>query len=155
MASPMIYYSLVDDFLAGDFAPYRMEKYPNLNGFNNVKVMRLTEVYLIRAEARAESGNEAGAQQDLDMVRQRALSTAPNNSDTGQALKDAIFLERRLELCFEGQRLWDLMRKNLDIVRNNCTSATCLIPYGSDSVILPIPQVETDVNPNIAQNPGY
>jgi hypothetical protein len=146
----------IDEFLSGDYAPYRMEKYPDINGFDNTKVIRLAELYLIRAEARAEIGtNIAGAQQDLDMVRQRALSAAPNNSDTGQALKDAIFLERRLELCFEGQRLWDLMRKKQDIVRDQCTSLTCLIEYGSSSVILPIPQIETDVNPNIEQNPGY
>jgi hypothetical protein len=133
-----------------------MEKYPDNNGFDNVKVIRLAELYLIRAEARAELGtNISGAQQDLDQVAQRALSSAPNNNDTGQDLKDAIFLERRLELCFEGHRLWDLMRKKQDIVRNQCTSLTCLIPYGSDSVILPIPQIETDVNPNIEQNPGY
>ncbi|MDG2448665.1 MAG: RagB/SusD family nutrient uptake outer membrane protein [Saprospiraceae bacterium] len=144
-----------DDFLSGDYAPFRMEKYPSTSGFNNIKVMRLAELYLIRAEARAETGNDSGAQQDFNVVRQRALSSAPDNTDTGQALKDAIFLERRLELCFEGQRLWDLMRKKQDVVRSNCTSLTCLIPYGSNSVVLPIPQLETDVNSNIEQNPGY
>lgn len=145
----------IDDFLSGVYAPYRMEKYPGISGFDNIKVMRLAELYLIRAEARAEMGNDSGAQQDLNIVRQRALSIAPDNTDTGQALKDAIFLERRLELCFEGQRLWDLMRKMKDVVRTDCTSLTCLIPYASNSVVLPIPQIETDINPNIEQNPGY
>lgn len=145
-----------DPFLTGEFAPFRMNKYPSFNGFDNVKVMRLAEIYLIRAEARAEIGtNISGAQDDLDMVHQRALPSAPDNEDTGQTLKDAIFLERRLELCFEGQRLWDLMRKKMDIVRTQCTAAICLIPYPSDTVILPIPQVETDANPNITPNPGY
>ena len=146
----------VDNFLSGDYAPYRMEKYPDNNGSNNVKVIRLAELYLIRAEARAEVGtNISGAQKDLDIVRQRALSSAPNNSDSGQTLKDAILKERRIELCFEGQRLWDLMRKKQDIVRNQCTSLTCKILYASESVILPIPQIETDINENIEQNPGY
>ena len=145
-----------DPFLTGEFAPFRMNKYPSFNGFDNVKVMRLAEIYLIRAEARAEIGtNISGAQDDLDMVHQRALPSAPDNEDTGQTLKDAIFLERRLELCFEGQRLWDLMRKKMDIVRTQCTAAICLIPYTSETVILPIPQVETDANPNIKPNPGY
>ena len=145
-----------DTFLTGEFAPFRVDKYPDFNGFDNVKVMRLAEIYLIRAEARAEIGtNITGAQQDLDMVHQRALPSAPNTTVTGQALKDAIFIERRLELCFEGQRLWDLMRNKLDVVRTQCTASTCLIPYASDTVILPIPQVETDVNPNITTNPGY
>ena len=146
----------VDDLLAGDYAPFRVGKYSDPSGIDNTKVIRLAEVYLIRAEARAEIGtNEGGARQDLDMVRQRGLAAAPAGTETGQALKDAIFLERRLELCFEGQRLWDLMRKNQDIVRIQCTANTCVIPYGSNSVILPIPQVETDTNPNIEQNPGY
>lgn len=146
----------IDPLLIGEFAPYRMIKYPDINGFDNVKVIRLAELYLIRAEARAKLGTDiTGAQDDLDAVRQRALPSAPDNSDTGTALEDAIFLERRLELAFEGQRLWDLMRKKLDIVRIQCTSSKCLIPYGSDSVILPIPQNETDANPIIEQNPGY
>ncbi len=145
-----------DPLLAGDYAPYRVNKYPEVLGYDNVKVIRLAEMYLIRAEARAEIGtNILGAQQDLDVVRQRALPTAPTTIAIGDALKDAIFLERRLELCFEGQRLWDLMRKKKNIVRTQCTSSICEIPYGDDTNILPIPQNETDVNPNIAQNPGY
>lgn len=145
-----------DDLLVGEFAPYRVDKYPDVNGFDNTKVIRLAEMYLIRAEARAEIGtNVLGAQQDLDQVKQRALPTAAVTTAIGQTLKDAIFLERRLELAFEGQRLWDLMRKKMDIVRTDCTSNTCLIPYASDTVILPIPQNETDVNDIIEQNLGY
>ena len=146
----------VDPQLNGEFAPYRMIKYPDVNGFDNVKVIRLAELYLIRAESRAKIGtNIAGAQDDLDMVHQRAVATAADNADTGVALEDAIFMERRLELAFEGQRLWDLMRTKQDIVRTDCTSEICLITYGSDTVILPIPQNERDANPNIDQNPGY
>ncbi|MEN8249931.1 MAG: RagB/SusD family nutrient uptake outer membrane protein [Bacteroidota bacterium] len=150
-----------DPLLTGDYAPFRMNKYPDVNAENNIKVMRLAELYLIRAEARAElSGNDAGARADLDMVKQRGLDTAPPSTESGQALKDAIFLERRKELCFEGQRLWDLRRKQMDIVRVQCTSTTvCNIPYTgvqeSEKTILPIPQMEQDANPNIEQNPGY
>ena len=74
-----------------------MIKYADINGFDNVKVVRLAEMYLIRAEARAEIGTDiAGAQDDLDKVRQRAIADEPDNADTGDTLKDAIFLERRL-----------------------------------------------------------
>lgn len=145
-----------DPLLFGEFAPFRMIKYPDINGYHNVKVIRLAEIFLIRAEARAEIGADiAGAQDDLDRVRQRALPSAPDVTATGQTLKDEIMLERRLELCFEGQRLWDLMRKKEDIVRTQCTASICFIPYADDTNILPIPQIETDVNPNIKQNPGY
>ncbi|MDE3741653.1 RagB/SusD family nutrient uptake outer membrane protein [Maribacter polysaccharolyticus] len=145
-----------DELLAGDYAPYRMNKYPDVLGYDNTKVIRLAEVYLIRAEARAQLGTDiAGAQEDLDMVRQRALPTAANVTATGDELLEEIMLERRLELCFEGHRLWDLMRYKEDIVRNECTASICYIPYGDDTNILPIPQDETDVNPNITPNPGY
>lgn len=152
----------LDAGLSGEYAPFRMDKYPDPVSWDNTKVIRLAEVYLIRAEARAEIGtNESGARTDLDMVHQRGLDTAPPNGDSGQALKDAIFNERRLELCFEGQRLWDLRRKKKDVVRTQCTTTNgvCTIPYAgsnlSDRVMLPIPQVEMDVNPNIVGNPGY
>jgi len=145
-----------DPLLAGPYAPYRVNKYPDVKGYDNIKVIRLAEIYLIRAEARANLGtNNTGAQQDLNMVRLRALSTAAPVTDIGQELKDKIMLERRLELCFEGQRLWDLMRTKKDIVRIQCTAVKCLIPYGDKTNVLPIPQVETDTNPNMTQNPGY
>jgi hypothetical protein len=147
---------IVDTLLTGDYAPYRVNKYPEVLGYDNVKVIRLPEMYLIRAEARAEIGTDVtGAQDDLNTVRQRALPTAEDVTTTGDDLINEIMLERRLELCFEGHRLWDLMRKNEDIVRTQCTSSICYIPYGDDTNILPIPQDETDVNPNIEQNPGY
>lgn len=145
-----------DPLLVGAYASLRVNKYPDIIGNDNVKVIRLAEIYLIRAEARAFLGtNVLGAQQDLDVVRKRALPSAATTTATDQALKDEIMLERRLELCFEGQRLWDLMRKKMGIVRTQCTSAKCSIPYGDNTNVLPIPQFETDTNPNITQNPGY
>jgi hypothetical protein len=47
------------------------------------------------------------------------------------------------------------MRTKKDIVRIQCTAVKCLIPYGDKTNVLPIPQVETDTNPNMTQNPGY
>jgi hypothetical protein len=74
---------------------------------------------------------------------------------TGQALVDEVLLERRKELCFEGQRLWDLMRYKKNVVRNQCTSSICTINYPNEKVILPIPEAELDANPNMEPNPGY
>lgn len=146
----------VDPFLSGDYAPYRMGKYRDPLYFDNIKVIRLAEMYLIRAEARARIGTDiAGAQDDFDVVHQRGLPGAADLALTGSALLDAIATERRRELCYEGHRLWDLMRYKEDVVRNQCTSNICLIEYGSDRVILPIPQLETDANPNIEPNPGF
>jgi hypothetical protein len=145
-----------DEFLQGNYAPYRVGKYRNQLGLDNTKVIRLAEVYLIRAEARARIGtNVTGAQADYDKVHQRAIANADPITSTGNDLLEAILLERRLELCFEGQRLFDLVRNKKDIIRNDCTANTCIIAYGSDRVILPIPQAELSVNPNIKPNPGY
>lgn len=146
----------IDPLLSGDYAPYRMEKYADTRGWDDIKVMRLAEVYLIRAEARAAIGaNIQGAQSDLDLIRKRGLPSATPTSASGEALKMAIRTERRIELCFEGQRLWDLMRYKQDIERIQCTANICSINYGSNTVVLPIPQYELDANPNMEPNPGY
>lgn len=143
-----------DEFLDGDFAPYRLDKYPSANGDNNTIVMRLSELYLIRAEARARQNNN-DAQADVDAIRQRALPTAAPVTATGQDLVDEVMLEKRKELAYEGHRLWDLMRHKKDVVRNQCTSSVCIIAYGSERVILPIPEAELDANPNMQPNPGF
>jgi len=143
-----------DEFLDGDYAPFRMNKFPSTAGADNTKVMRLSEVYLIRAEARARQNNNA-AQGDIDIIRQRAQPTAAPVTATGQDLIDEAMLEKRKEMCFEGQRLWDLLRHKQDIVRTQCTSSICTISYPAEKVILPIPEAELDANPNMQPNPGY
>ncbi|WP_305981666.1 RagB/SusD family nutrient uptake outer membrane protein [Roseivirga thermotolerans] len=143
-----------DNFLTGDYAPYRVNKYPSINGTDNTKVIRLSEVYLIRAEAKANQGDNT-AQADVNAIRQRADATAPPVTAVGPALLDEVLLERRKELAFEGQRLWDLMRYKQDVVRNQCTSSICTINYPNNRFILPIPEAELDANPNMQPNPGY
>lgn len=148
---------VLDAVLSGAYAPYRMAKYPSNQGLNNTKVMRLSEIYLIRAEANARksSPNAASAQADVTLIRKRGELAAANVTATGTALVDEVMLERRKELCFEGQRLWDLMRLKKSIVRTNCTSAICNIPYPNNRVILPISQDDINANPNMVQNQGY
>lgn len=154
-------YFKVDANLADDFAPFRLDKYPSIPGTNNTRVARLSEMYLIRAEAAAMQGGaakEAIAQTDITTIRQRGLAAAAAVTATGQALLDEVALERRIELAFEGHRLWDLMRKQHDMVRTQCTStvpAACTVTYPDDRFVLPIPANEQDANPNIEPNPGY
>jgi len=139
----------------GLFGWDRMNKFPSTTGEDNTPVIRLSEVYLIRAEARARGGNESGAIQDLMDVRSRAWPTAPTVTSSGADLIEEIITERRIELCFEGHRLWDLMRLKRDVVRTDCSSPVCNITYPNDRFILPIPVQELDANPKITQNPGY
>lgn len=115
-------------------------------------VFRLAELYLLRAEARAEQHRLQEARDDLNMVRVRAgLPLVTTNDQT--LLLSAIYHERQTELfCEWGHRWLDLKRWNLaDVV---------LLPLkgtnwqGTD-VLYPIPQGEIDKNPALRQNDGY
>ncbi len=146
---------IYDPDLTDIYASMRVNKYPTLTNIDNVPVIRLSEVYLNRAEANAQLGNDALAQADLDIIRQRGLATAPDITLTGSALLDEILIERRRELCYEGHRIFDITRHELDVDRVDFTGDVDFVAYPSDFVILPIPTDEINVNPNIAQNPGY
>ena len=89
------------------------------------------------------------------MIRQRGLATAPAVTATGSALLAEIAIERRIELGYEGHRIHDLMRNKMDINRVDVTGDVAFMAYPCNFCVLPIPQPETDTNPNIAQNAGY
>ncbi len=145
----------VDPLLTGIYAAHRVTKWPTPQQTDNVPVIRLSEVYLNRAEANARLGNDAAAQADLNTIRQRGLASAPDVTATGQALIDEILIERRIELGYEGHRIHDLMRNKQDFVRDDCTGDVCAVTYPCQYCVLPIPEWEVNANPNIAQNPGY
>lgn len=144
-----------DANLGGIFGELRVDKYPSTVGEDNTPIIRLAEMYMIRAEARWRNGDMTGAQEDVNTIRQRANPSAEAVTSTGDELLQEIITEKRIELMFEGHRLWDLMRWNMDVVRTDCTSPICEIPYPNDRFVLPIPQEEIFANPNIAQNPSY
>jgi hypothetical protein len=146
---------VTDDLLTGIYASHRVNKWPTQNNVDNIPVIRLAEVYLNRAEANARLGQAVAAQADLDLIRQRSLPTAPAVTATGQALLDEIALERRIELAYEGHRIHDLMRHQMDVVRVDVTGDVDFMAYPCNFCILPVPQLETDTNPNMAQNVGY
>ncbi|MEN7549616.1 RagB/SusD family nutrient uptake outer membrane protein [Rapidithrix thailandica] len=120
----------------------------------NIKLIRFSELYLIRAEAYAELANDTKAQEDLQTIVQRAEPTAAPITVTGQELKDRILLERRKELAFEGHRLFDLTRKKKDVMINRGDDVLD-IKYPNERFIFPIPLRELNTNPNLEQNPGY
>lgn len=145
----------LDPLLTGAYAAHRVDKWPTPSNTDNIPIIRLSEVYLNRAEAYARSGNSGGAQADLNMIRQRGLSSAPAVTATGQALLDEIAIERRIELGYEGHRIHDLMRNKMDISRVDVTGDVAFMAYPCNFCILPIPQAETEANPNITQNTAY
>jgi hypothetical protein len=117
-------------------------------GNENISVVRLAEMYLIRAEANARlNAPTATVHADINIIRNRAgLGNLPATVTTQAALLDAILQERRVELAFEGFRLMDLKRHG---------KALALLGVPAERLLWPVPQYERDVNPNLLQNPGY
>lgn len=136
----------------------RVTKYSGAGGVfgaDNVRILRISEMYLNRAEAYARLGgasNEALAQADVNLIRNRAGLPATNL--VGSALIDLILKERRIELAFEGHRWFDLVRLGSDIVKENSTSSFT-VPFSDPRILAPIPQAQLDINKNLVQNPGY
>lgn len=115
------------------------------NQYGNVAVMRLAEMYLIRAECnvRLALGAPIGGQTplaDLAVVRSRAGLTT-----TSATLAD-ILQERVLELSFEGFALHDAKRTQTNIGN---------VAWNANNLVYPIPQMEMDANKSLVQNPGY
>lgn len=140
----------------GETSAYIVGKYKSVAADrDDKKIIRLSEVYLIAAEASARLGaaTEARALTLLNTLMAQRDATLVYASSGSQLLED-IITERRKELAFEGDRAYDLTRMKRDIVRVGGTYAITNIPYTNNFRIAPIPQVERDVNP-IPQNPGY
>jgi hypothetical protein len=119
-------------------------------------IMRLAEVYLIRAEARAQQSNVSGAQADLNVIRTRALLGGTTAGDKTSLLA-AVEHERQIELFTEwGHRWLDLKRTGkIDEVMSVVTPLKGGT-WNTNMQLYPIPGNEIILNPNLQpQNPGY
>jgi hypothetical protein len=121
---------------------------------DDVPVIRLAELYLIRAEAAARLGNLAQARADVDVIRNRAglASLDATAVNTQTLVLQAVLNERRRELFFEGHWFFDLKRFG-----DQAFAATLLTSLGvtEQRLLFPLPQREIDANPALTQNPGY
>jgi starch-binding outer membrane protein, SusD/RagB family len=122
-------------------------KYTELvEGSDAVLVLRLAEIYLIKAEALAYTGGDIPTiQQNIDMIRNRA-GLQPTTAATYDELKLAIENERLHEFAFEGYRWFDLVRTK---------RATTVLGIDEDHTLFPIPLSEMTTNKLMQQNPGY
>lgn len=113
------------------------------NQFGNIGLIRLAEMYLIRAEANQRLGTSVGAApvDDYNAVHTRAGLPAA----ASVTLED-ILLERRLELAHEGHKIHDVKR-----LQENVGS----FAYDDPKLVFPIPNREINANPNLEQNTGY
>ena len=121
----------------------------------NFRVIRYADVLLLEAEALNELGRTAEAYPLVDQVRAR-VTLAPLPVGLSQvAMRDRILRERMFELGLEGQRWADLARHNLVTPALQADDAEFQFFVAGKSELLPIPQTERDLNPNVKQNPGW
>ena len=121
----------------------------------NFPIMRYSEVLLMKAEALNELGQTSLAIVPLNLVRGRAGLTAVTSGLSQTAFRDKVLHERRMELAFEGQRWFDLIRVNDGQYGLNFLHSIGKTNASTKHLLLPIPQIERDRNPNLTQNPGY
>lgn len=137
---------------------YYPQKYKVKNGTSGniteyYTLLRLSEQYLIRAEARANQGKLTDAISDLNVIRKRAsLSDLPSLLNKTDVLT-AVAQENKIEFFAEMGHRW------LDLKRTK-TANDVLGPFKgsnwqSTDQLFPIPASERSVNPNLTQNPGY
>ncbi|HAW21029.1 MAG TPA: RagB/SusD family nutrient uptake outer membrane protein [Flavobacteriales bacterium] len=113
----------------------------------NYRVIRYADVLLMAAEAHSENGTDGKAQQYVNEVRARV--GLGGLSSSGDALTQAIWQERRLELSGEGHRFFDLVRTGQ--AENEITDFVA-----GKHELFPIPQIEIDLAGGIwDQNPNY
>ena len=127
-------------------------KYPGREGSiyaNSPKVIRLADVYLIAAEAALKENNQAKAVSYVNTLRKNRIT---NYTDISSITLDEILFERRVELFAENSMAFDYWR-NKKSVNNPFVKE---VKYNDYRVILPIPQEEIDLAPDLLiQNPGY
>lgn len=126
------------------------KKFQNNPGY---VAFRLSEQYLIRAEAAIGLNDNDQARADINVIRARAKASLLTDNTN---IADALFLERRKELCFEGHLFFDIARNKKDVSRNDgCISLICSVTYPSPKYILPIPRRNLLLNTNLKQNESY
>lgn len=134
--------------------------------FINGKYLRVSEVQLNLAEAllKKETPDEVGALAALNALRTRRYLPYTPGTETGAALLNAVYLERRLELAFESDRFYTLKRLGLSLQRSGFghlsdgTGTPAFpqqVPATDHRWQLPLSRNTLLYNPNIIQNPNY
>lgn len=123
--------------------------------FTNLKLLRISEAYLNKIEAEYHIDPTAAARDLTDFAAER--DGVDYSADTGDQLLADILKERRFELCFEGHRLFDLRRNELDIHRGaNAVESIKTVNFPSPKYYLPIPESQIRATGSkVTQNPGY
>ena len=135
---------------------YYPSKYKNVSATStpteDLMVLRLADIYLVRAEAAAHLNNFTQALADVNAIRARAGLAASTAGANQTAVLAAIAQERRIELfCEWGNRWFDLKRTG--------TAAAVLgaekTGFTANAALYPVPQSQILLNNSLTQNPGY
>ncbi|MBR2379136.1 MAG: RagB/SusD family nutrient uptake outer membrane protein, partial [Bacteroidaceae bacterium] len=120
--------------------------------YSSIPMIRISEMYLLRAEANYRLGDNSAATNDVNMV-----ASNRNAKEYASVTIDDIFNERRRELAFEGHIFHDYKRLQRDLVRTDVIPGqeNVNVPADSKYWCMPIAESEFDVNPNLVQNPGW
>ncbi len=136
--------------------------YGNNTCYRDIVLARLGETYLLAAEAYLKSGNQAKADEMVNIVRERAFRGCSENYTKSNVTIDDILSERALELAGEKLRWTDLRRTGKLVEYNvaynpELNSANDFVGNdGQQKTYRPIPQNAIDLNTSeIQQNPGY
>ncbi|WP_416448511.1 RagB/SusD family nutrient uptake outer membrane protein [Leeuwenhoekiella sp. A2] len=116
----------------------------------NIRILRYAEILLIEAEALNELGQSAAALGPLNLVRERVNLSDITTTDQG-ALRQMIWNERRLELAFEHDRWFDLIRTG----QAESVMTALGLPFGEKNKLFPIPNDQLIQTPEMTQNPGW
>ncbi|MGM9478266.1 RagB/SusD family nutrient uptake outer membrane protein [Pedobacter sp. GSP4] len=153
-------------YSAGTLVYYYAKKFvyqsvgANSEGDNDWPVLRYSDIVLLYAEALNENGKTPQALTQLNLIRTRSNLAAKSGLSQTDA-RTVIQHERRVELCFEGERWFDLIRWGIMVNvmqahKTNYVSANGVIGNIVPTLALyPIPTREIQLNPKLTQNPGY
>lgn len=150
--------TITSELQAGENEGARYNKFPPVGGVstgdshpNDYPFFRLSEMYLIKAEALNEIGQTGAALVELNRVRARSFNPPqPVVAGTQAQVRDAILAERLFEFNFEGKRRQDLIR------HGKFTAARQFKPVSQGhKILMPIPTTQIQANPLLVQNPGY
>lgn len=136
--------------------------YKTRSNLNSVIKIRLADLLLLKAEAYADLGDLEKSRDLVNRVRKRVKLNEIQASEVSskESMKSVVLKERRLELAFEGQRWFDLVRNDKAITIMNTLNQRDegrikMLPLTEQTILLPIPQDAIDKNPSLEQNSGY
>lgn len=152
--TPVIEYFGLSPYTNVKFGAYQ-DVMGNTTNSQDWPLMRVEEMYLIKAEGEAMSGNLPTAKQTLEnFVKTYRNPSYVCNASSAEAMQDEIWLQRRMELWGEGFALFDILRLKKPIIRKG-TNYEAIVQFNIDPesqiMIYRIPQCEMETNKGIKE----